>query len=72
VLEFRDQFGKEISQEILFIAATLFDFKMKDFRAMTNSEDNGILPKIERFWGNEGEEELFKGTWNVYEYLDYK
>jgi hypothetical protein len=44
--------GREITQEIVYICATLFETKLRIFRQLINKEESGLLPKIERFWGN--------------------
>lgn len=43
---------------------------MKYYRSLVNKENDAFLPKVERFWGYENEE-IFKGSWEVYEDIDY-
>jgi hypothetical protein len=32
---------------------------------------DGLLPRMERFWGDENEERVIRGGWNVYNDVDY-
>jgi hypothetical protein len=36
---------------------------MKYYRPLVNRENDTFLPKVERFWGYENEEEILKGSW---------
>jgi hypothetical protein len=35
-------------------------------------EAEGLLPKMDRFWGNSSEEDCFRDAWEVYEHYDYE
>lgn len=45
---------------------------MNAFLELVKKNDEGLLPKIGCFWGEENEEEFFKGSWEVYEDIDYE
>jgi hypothetical protein len=58
----------------VFIFHSLIEAKGKHFKALLKKEGEGtnILPKMDRFWGNEGEDDYFKDSWEVYEHFDYE
>jgi hypothetical protein len=35
------------------------------------NEGECLLPKMDRFWGNDAEEDCFRDTWEAYEHYDY-
>lgn len=70
--EIKEIFGKTLAQELTFILDELLNAKLASFKILGDEEVDGLIPKIERFWGDDNDEKLITGTWSTYEELNYE
>lgn len=49
----------------------MLDQKLGRLEELQDDDLDGLLPRMERFWGEEDEERVIKGGWNVYNQVDY-
>jgi hypothetical protein len=45
------------------VIASLLEAKMEGFRKMEQKQVENLIPKFERFFGDEGDEATFSGGW---------
>lgn len=64
--EVREILGKAITQEIVVIFEVISKGKLGTIEEIQRGEIDELIPKIERFWGENNDETIIKDSWSVY------
>lgn len=71
--ELKDLLGTALTQELIFITSAIFEMKLPSFRELLQKTQNSwLIPKFDRFWGDEEMEYTSSGEFKTFEELDYE
>jgi hypothetical protein len=59
--------GTALAQEIVYIISSVFDSKLYRFKEiLSKTQNDWLIPKFDRFWGDEEMEATFTGELKVF------
>jgi hypothetical protein len=69
--EIRDLCGRAITQELMCVLGEVLEKKLGQMEELQSCELDEVVPRMERFWGDDSDERIIRGSWNVYCEVDY-
>ena len=71
LLELDENLPRDIMTEVLRVVGEVLLQKWPHYQKLQTNEMMDLIPRMQRIWGDEGEEQVHQGGWKAYQDIDY-